>query len=219
MLLPDVLSNGIELEATQTADNLVLETLQNINPINHIVQAVCAIPRKSTLSVSLGNARRCRVESPLQEHDPFRREYRLLPSQVETEIAGDSTERLLRVSAKTDNLVDSACDASHSTNGKNSVLQYVHNLPMSTSRWMCHATVAVDVKERICYAVWFANLALHRSQEIATMLVNSSNVGYHTTRRTLTRMLDAGAAGPPVCHCPADSPGQGLPGQYTKNSE
>ena len=32
---------------------------------------------------------------------------------------------------------------------------------------MCHATDAVDVKERIRYAVWFADLALHRSQEIA----------------------------------------------------
>ena len=77
---------------------------------------------------------------------------------------------------------------------------------------MCHATDAVDVKERIHYAVWFANLALHRSQEIAAMLVNSSDVRYHTTRRTLTRMLDAGAAGPPVHHCSADSPAQRLDG-------
>ena len=47
-------------------------------------------------------------------------------------------------------------------------------------------------------------------KEIAAMLVNSSNVGYHTTRRTFTRMLDAGAAGPPVHHCSADSPAQRL---------
>ena len=40
-----------------------------------------------------------------------------------------------------------------------------------------------------------------------------------TPPMTLTRMLDAGAAGTPVCHCPADSPGEGSPGQYTKNSE
>ena len=91
------------------------------------MHAVYATLRKSTLSVSLENARRCRVESPLQEHDPLRREYRLLPSQVEPEVAGVSTERLLPVSAKTDNLVGGACDVSHSTNGKNSVLQYVHN--------------------------------------------------------------------------------------------
>ena len=94
------------------------------------------------------------------------------------------------MSAKTDNLVDGVCDASHSTIGPNSVPEYVHNLRMSTSGWMCHATDAVDVKERIRYAVWIANLTLHRSQEIAAMLVNSFNVGYHTTRRTFTRMLD-----------------------------
>ena len=70
---------------------------------------------------------------------------------------------------------------------------------------MCHATDAVDVKERIRYAVWFANLALHRSKEIAATLVNPSNVGYHTTRRTFT-------AGPPVHHCSADSPAQRLDG-------
>ena len=83
------------------------------------------------------------------------------------------------MSAKTDNLVNGVCDASHSTIGPNSVLEYVHNLRMSTSGWMCHATDAVDVKERIRYAVWFANfdpyIALRRSP---AMLVNSSNVGY-----------------------------------------
>ena len=47
---PDVLSNRIELDAT------VLETLQNINPINHVMQAMYSIPRKSTLGVSLGNS-------------------------------------------------------------------------------------------------------------------------------------------------------------------
>ena len=100
-LFPDVLSNRIELDATEPADNPVLETLQNINPISHVVQAVYSIPRKSTLGVSLGNALRCRVESPLQDHDPLRSEYRtLLPSQVEAEVAVVSTERLLLVSRK-----------------------------------------------------------------------------------------------------------------------
>ena len=56
LFFPDVLSNGIELDATEPADNPVLETLQNINPINHVVQAVYSIPRKSTLGVSLGNS-------------------------------------------------------------------------------------------------------------------------------------------------------------------
>ena len=72
LFFPDVLSNGIELDATEPADNPVLETLQNINPINHVVQTVYSIPRKSTLIVSLGNSQRCRVESPLHEHDPLR---------------------------------------------------------------------------------------------------------------------------------------------------
>ena len=52
----DFLSNRIELDATEPADNTVLEIFQNINPINHVVQAVYSIPRKSTLGVSLGNS-------------------------------------------------------------------------------------------------------------------------------------------------------------------
>ena len=40
---PHVLSNGIESDATKPADNLVLETLQNIDPITHVVQAVYSI--------------------------------------------------------------------------------------------------------------------------------------------------------------------------------
>ena len=52
LFFPNVLSNGIELDATEPADNPVLKTLQNINPINHVVQAVYSIPRKSTLSLS-----------------------------------------------------------------------------------------------------------------------------------------------------------------------
>ena len=101
LFFPDVLSNGIELDTTEPADSPVPETLQNINPINHVVQAVYSIPHNSTLSVSLGNAPRCRVESPLQEHDPLRSEYRtLLPSPVEAEVAVVSTERLLPVSRK-----------------------------------------------------------------------------------------------------------------------
>ena len=52
LLFPDVLSNGIESDATEPADNPVLETLQNIDPITHVVQAVYSILRKSTLSVS-----------------------------------------------------------------------------------------------------------------------------------------------------------------------
>ena len=53
---PDVLSNRIELDATEPADNPVLEIFQNINPINHVMQAMYSIPRKSTLGVSLGNS-------------------------------------------------------------------------------------------------------------------------------------------------------------------
>ena len=83
LFFPDVLSNGIELDATEPP---VLETLQNINPINHVVQAVYSIPRKSTLSVSLGNALRCRVESPLQEHDPLRSEYRTCPARLKPKL-------------------------------------------------------------------------------------------------------------------------------------
>ena len=56
LFFPDVLSNGIVLDATEPADNPVLEALQNINPINHVVQAVYSIPRKSTLGVSPGNS-------------------------------------------------------------------------------------------------------------------------------------------------------------------
>ena len=101
LFFPHVLSNGIELDATEPVNNPDLETLQNFNPINHVVQAVYAIPRKSTLSVSLGNAPRCRVESPLQVRDPLRSEYRtLLPSQVDAEVALVTTERLLPVSRK-----------------------------------------------------------------------------------------------------------------------
>ena len=61
LFFPDVLSNGNELDTTEPADKPVPETLQNISPINHVVQAVYSIPRNSTLGVSLGNAPRCRI--------------------------------------------------------------------------------------------------------------------------------------------------------------
>ena len=55
-----------------------------------------------------------------------------LSSQVEAEVPGVSTVRLFLVSAKTDNLVDSAYNASHGTIEPNVVLKYGHNLCMST---------------------------------------------------------------------------------------
>ena len=56
LFFPDVLSNRIELDIIEFVEKFVLEIFQNINPINHVVQAVYSIPRKSTLGVSLGTA-------------------------------------------------------------------------------------------------------------------------------------------------------------------
>ena len=98
--------------------------------------AVHATPRKSTLSVSRGSARRCRVESPLQEHDPLWCVYRsLLPCQVEAEVASVSAERLLPVSTKTDNLVDGACDPLAAATGQHSLLRSpLHCPPLCAAR-------------------------------------------------------------------------------------
>ena len=75
-------------------------------PSTKSCRAVYSIPRKSTWSVTLGNALRCRAESPLQERGTLRSEYRaFFSSQVEAEVPGVSTVRLFLVSAKTDNLV------------------------------------------------------------------------------------------------------------------
>ena len=134
--------------------------------------------------VTLGNALRCRAESPLQERGTLRSEYRaFLSSQVEAEVLGVSTVRLFLVSAKTDNLVDGVYDGSLGTIEPNGVLKYGHNLCMSTSRWICIATDTADVKERIHYAAWFANLALHR--DAAVLGLNGSLHRLHDENTTL----------------------------------
>lgn len=231
----NVFSNGIDLNAIEAAVNPALETLQNINAINDVVQAVFSILHKPTLSVFRGNAGAGGVmmalaadrviagsDVVLNPHykgmNLFGSEYWtfFLPSRVGAEVSRVLTEGLLPVSARTAkaiNLVDDVYDASYDTTGVNgAILEYVHNWRTSTSRWFGNAADAVEVKERTRDVAWFANLAKHRAHEIAAMIENSFDVGYHITRRTFTRKLDTGVAGTPFHLCSVNSPAQRMDG-------